>query len=115
MPMIALTTTADITPGLARQLAAGFGEAITLIPGQSDLRLMFTYTSGAPMYLEGQVRSAAFVEVSTFGNAPPEAYEAFTAATVELLERVLEMQMLPENILIKYSETILWYGTGITG
>ena len=114
MPMIALTTTADITPVIAKELAVGFGEIIALLPGQSDPRLMFTYTGGAPMYIQGNVRSSAFVEVSTFGQSPPEAYEAFTAATVELLDEALDMQMLPENILIKYSETILWYGTGIT-
>jgi len=108
--MIAITTTANIIPVLSDQLAEGLGQAISLIPGKSEAQLMLSFTGGTSMRFGGQVRSAAFVEVSLFGHAPAQAYDDLTAAICQLLEEVLEIP--PENVFIKYSETEHWGWNG---
>jgi len=108
--MIALTTTANVIPVISEQLSAGFGRIVTLIPGKSEARLMLSFTGGVSMRFGGEIRSAAFVEVSLFGRAPVQAYDNFTAAVCELLEEVIDVP--PENVFIKYSETEHWGWNG---
>ena len=110
MPMITLTTAASVTPQAAQQLTEGLGKAITLIPGKSKSHLMLSFQGGVAMSFGGKASNAAFVSVNCFGHAPKEAYEKLTAAICELLQTVLEIS--PENVFIKYSETENWGWNG---
>ena len=105
MPMISLTTSADIA-GREEAIKAGLGEAIALLPGKSEAWLMISLTGGTPMYFQGEARQAAFVDVSCFGSGKPEAYDRMTGAVCALLER--ELGIAPANTYVKYAETTNW-------
>lgn len=108
MPMIAMTTSVDLT-GKEDVLKAGFGRSIALL-GKSDAYLMISLTGGTPMYFQGEAREAAFLDVSCFGKGTAAGYETFTAAACDLLEQTLGLS--PANIYIKYSETAHWGWNG---
>ena len=110
MPMITLTTSADITPERAEALKAGFGQAIALLPGKTETWLMASLAGNTPMYFQGEAREAAFLEVSCFGKGKPEAYGKLTGALCELLEQQLGID--PANVYVKYSESSNWGWNG---
>jgi hypothetical protein len=112
MPMIALTTSVPITAKAAEQLKTGLGEAIALLPGKTEARLMLSLTDNIPMYYQGEERDIAFADVSCFGHPAPEHYGPLTAAICALLERVLALS--PANVYVKYSETDNWGWNGGT-
>ena len=106
MPMIQLTTSAAVTPENAERLKVKFGQAISLLPGKSESKLMISMRGETPMFFQGEKRGAAFVEVSCFGQGKAGAYESLTAALCEILKE--ELSVDPGNIFIKYSETPYW-------
>ena len=110
MPMIALTTNQAISGEQSVRLKDGLGQAIALIPGKSEARLMISLTGGAAMFFQGEPRQAAFLEVSCFGHPDAASYERLTGVVCELLEEVLGVP--PENVYIKYSETDHWGWNG---
>ena len=110
MPMISLTTSAEVTPERAERLKAGLGQAITLLPGKSEAWLMISLTGNTPMYFQGAKRDAAFVDVSCFGGGSPGAYAKMTGAVCALLQK--ELGLDPANVYVKYSETANWGWNG---
>ena len=109
MPMIALTTSADLA-GKEEALKAGLGQAIALLPGKSEAWLMLSLTGGTPMYFQGEARDAAFLDVSCFGKGNPDAYGRLTGALCDLMEK--ELGLSPANVYVKYSETTNWGWNG---
>ena len=53
---------------------------------------------------------AALVEVSVYGGAEPDAYDALTARVCELLDAVLDID--PARVYVKYAETPNWGWNG---
>lgn len=58
----------------------------------------------------GHRRPAALVEVSVYGGAEPDAYDALTARVCELLDAVLDID--PARVYVKYAETPNWGWNG---
>ena len=110
MPMISLTTSAEITSESAERLKAGFGQAISLLPGKSEAWLMVSLKGDTAMYFQGAKRDAAFVDVSCYGSGRPEAYGKLTGAVCDLLQT--ELGLDPANVYVKYSETPNWGWNG---
>ncbi len=109
MPMIAMTTSVNLA-GKEDALKAGFGRAISLLPGKSETYLMLSLTGDTTMYFQGEKRNAAFLDISCFGCGNPQAYESLTGAVCGLLKDVLGLD--PANVYVKYSETSNWGWNG---
>jgi phenylpyruvate tautomerase PptA (4-oxalocrotonate tautomerase family) len=108
--MIALTTSAHITPADETALRAGFGRAIELLPGKSETHLMISFTGDTPMAFQGEKRDAAYLEVSCFGHVAPEAYAKMTGAVCALVCETLHIDTA--NTYVKYTETTNWGWAG---
>jgi len=107
--MFALTTSAGIA-GKEEALKTGLGRAVTLLPGKSEAHLMISLRGDVPMYLAGQARGIAFLDVSCFGKGNSAAYARMTAAVCALFEK--ELGIDPANVYVKYSETGDWGWNG---
>lgn len=111
MPYINTTTTKKMTDEDKASLTRSLGEAITLIPGKSEEWLMLNFTDGQTMAFRGKEGNCCIMEVSIFGKADAEAYDALTARLCEIAHDHLG---IPEDrTYVKYTECSLWGWNGI--
>ena len=87
------------------------GQAISLIPGKSENWLMVGFDDGYDLYFQGNKdEESAIVEVSVYGNAAPDVFEALTGTICEIFESELS---IPQNrIYVKYQEVSNWGWNG---
>ena len=86
------------------------GQAIEAIPGKSEAWLMVGVEPECALWFQGTDAPAALVEVSVYGGAEPDAYDALTARVCELLDAVLDID--PARVYVKYAETPNWGWNG---
>ena len=111
MPYINTTTTAKITDEVKERLTKELGEAITLIPGKSEEWLMLNFAGGSAMAHRGTLGDCCMIEVSIFGSATSEAYDALTARLCEIVAK--ELGIPANRTYVKYTECDRWGWNGI--
>ena len=99
MPFINVKTNIPVSENAQEALKTRLGQAIEAIPGKSEAWLMV-----------GVEPECALVEVSVYGGAEPDAYDALTARVCELLDAVLDID--PARVYVKYAETPNWGWNG---
>lgn len=111
MPFINTKTNINITDKKREELKIKFGKVIEIIPGKSENWLMLGFEDNVKMYFKGDdSQPIAFVEVKIFGSSTTEAYESLTKEITKVLNDVLNI--LPENIYIKFEEVSNWGWNG---
>ncbi len=89
MPFVGIKTTKKLTPSQKLTLKAGVGEAIELIPGKLEEKMMMSIEDGLDMFFRGEEREAcAFVEVKIKDKAEFEDKAKMTEKIFTLLEDV---------------------------
>ena len=90
MPMIQLTTNVTVSDSAKARLAAGLGEAISLLPGKNEGQLMLSISGENYMAFQGRDdRSVAYVSTGIAGKTDAESCKKFGEAVIRLLGEVL--------------------------
>lgn len=106
MPYIAISTSKILSDAQKDALKTALGEKISVIPGKSEAALMVDITDGHTMYMAGEKRELAFLDVRCFGSTEFANKKAFTEAA---FEAVRQTAGLPEDgIYLTYSEFANW-------
>ena len=110
MPFIRVSANVAVNEAQAERVKAMLGQAIEVIPGKSEAWLMVGVEPECALWFQGTDAPAALVEVSVYGGAEPDAYDALTARVCELLDAVLDID--PARVYVKYAETPNWGWNG---
>lgn len=106
MPYIELKTNVKIEDGVKADLHRMFGREIELIPGKTEKWLMTAVEGEKSMSFAGSDEPCVFVNVSIFGKASDEAYDALTASLCEKIGASLSIPA--DRIYVKYEEVFHW-------
>ena len=107
MPYIRTTTTQKIDCNAEKSLRESFGKAIELIRGKSEEWLMLSFQDSVKMSFRGDAtQPMAILEVSIFGKAKNEEYDALTKELCSIVTR--ELGISGDKIYVKYSEIDHW-------
>ena len=111
MPMIDLSTNVTVS-GMARmELTRGLGEAISLVPGKDESRLMLRISGNNDMFFKGRDDiPMAYVRTDIYAQLPEEEYQAFGDAVMRLLGRVLAIPA--GNIYLTVRQIPCWITRG---
>lgn len=110
MPYIHVTTSGELDAHKEELLKTELGRAIEALPGKSEQWLMVQCTPEAHLWLAGSDEPCALAEVSIYGAAPADAYDALTGRLTEILESVLDVDAA--RVYVKYAETEYWGWNG---
>ena len=107
MPMIQLTTNVTVSDSAKARLAAGLGEAISLLPGKNEGQLMLSISGENYMAFQGRDdRSVAYVSTGISGKTDAEACKKYGEEVIRLLGEVL---LIPwGNIYLTLQEIPYW-------
>ena len=107
MPFIHTRVNRPIPKEKEALLARELGLAIALLPGKSESWLMLQFEENCRLYFRGGAdRPLAFVQVTVYGPAHPQAYEKLTARITALLQEHLGID--PDGVYVAYGETENW-------
>lgn len=113
MPFIISKVNVPVTHEQERRLAAGFGEAIAVVPGKTEASLMLGFEANSRLYLRGDDDlPMAYVTVAVFGNAGHRGYEQLSFAIARLFHETLGID--PNRIFVKYEDIPVWSVAGRT-
>lgn len=107
MPFINVKTNVKISSEKEKALKYKLGEAITVVPGKSESRLMLNFEDECRMYFRGDGDiKIAMVEAGMFGSPAADGLDRFTGCVCDMLKE--ELDIPPENVYVKYSLTPHW-------
>ncbi len=106
MPYIEIKTNVSVTDDKIKTINALLGSEIELLPGKSEKWLMNCIAGESKMSFAGDPSPCAIAEVSLFGKASADAYDALTASLCEKLSEALSVPT--DRIYIKYEEVSTW-------
>ena len=111
MLMIDLSTNVTIS-GMSRlELARGLGEAIALIPGKDEGRLMLRISGNNDMFFKGRDDiPMVYVRTDIYAQLPDAEYQAYGNAVMKLLGRVLAIPA--GNIYLTIRQIPCWITGG---
>lgn len=112
MPCIQMKTNVKVDEAAAEAIKAGFGQAITCLPGKTEDWLMVCLEDGCRMWFGGEgAKPMAVVEVKVLGGAiDSAASEEMTKQVTELLGRTLGIE--PADMYIRYLASPDWGWNG---
>ncbi len=110
MPFIRTSLNTILTANQEDVLKKRFGEAISCIPGKTEDWLMLEFRDSGRMWFQGKQHPMAMVEVSIFGAASNEAYDALTGKLTQILSE--ELGLDPKRIYVNYCEFSHWGWNG---
>ena len=110
MPYIKTTTNVGVSAGQEQAIKQKLGKAIEIIPGKSERWLMLSIIPDVKMYFHGDADKMAFVEVSIFGRASQQNYQALTAEITKILGD--ELGIPSDYVYVKYEESSNWGWNG---
>ena len=112
MPMVGVITNVSISHSARAELARGFGEAVSLIPGKGEDKLMLKLEGESVFYFKGRDDlPAAYVWADVAGKADEADYQAFGEAVAALLRRVLAIDR--KNLYLTVREIPFWMAGGV--
>ncbi len=111
MPYISTKVNVDLSAEKCQLLKQEYGQAISLISGKSEARLMLSFEKCENMFFHGQGdMGIAMVEVNLFGNAKNEDCNNLTAELTKILNKHLGIN--PQEMFFKYISTTQWGNNG---
>ncbi len=106
MPYIGVSTSKVLTEVQKDELKAALGRKIEVLPGKTEAKLMIDISDGHTMYLAGEKRELAFLDVRCYGSTEFENKKAFTEAVFDVVQQTTG---LPEDgIYLTYGEFSTW-------
>ena len=111
MPYIELKTNVSVSADATADLQQMLGREIELIPGKTEKWLMTAVEGEVAMSMAGSTEPCAFLAVSIFGAASPEAYDALTASLCEKVSATLGVPA--DRVYVKYEEVSTWGWNGM--
>ncbi len=106
MPYIGISTSKKLLPEQKEALKIKLGEKISLIPGKSQSRLMVDISDGHDMFMSGEKRDLAYIDVKYYGSAELQHKEAFTKAVFEIVGQLMDLSA--KDIYVTISEHAIW-------
>ncbi|WP_369281801.1 phenylpyruvate tautomerase MIF-related protein [Oscillibacter sp. GMB15532] len=106
MPYIGINTSKSLSDTQKDALRTALGEKITLIPGKTESKLMVDISDGRTMYLAGEKRELAYVDVKCFGSFEFAHKKTFTEAAFEIVQQATGLPQ--DGIYLTYSEFENW-------
>lgn len=111
MPFIEVKTANKLSAAQRDAVKAGIGEAVTLIPGKAEEKLMIVISDANHIYFRGgEKESAAFVDVRIKDAAPYEDKVKFTEALYTVLEQ--KANIAKDDTYLSFSEFEEWGSRG---
>lgn len=111
MPMINIKTNVSVSSEQENTIMSALGKSISLIRGKSEAWLMVGIDGGSSLcFREDKKTPCAFVNVSIYGSASTNEYEALTGAVTTLLNQQLGIRS--DRIYVCYQETMNWGYSG---
>ena len=99
MPFIDVKASCPITPEQEAGLKTQLGQAIAMLPGQTEESLMLRFTGQCRMWHAGaQNGPIVMVEAAIYGSAPSQAVQSFGSFTVKLLKETLDARTVYFNL-----------------
>lgn len=83
MPYISVNVTRVLTDAQKDAVKTALGEAITRIPGKTEAALMVDVSDGRTIYMAGERRDTAYLDVKIYGAAELADKKAFTEAAFQ--------------------------------
>ena len=112
MPFINSKVSVTITEEQEKELKAGLGRAIAVLPGKSETWLMTGFEDNCRLYFRGDnSQPTEFVEVNVYGAPDSGAFSDLTGEITKLFGKVLGIA--PDRIYVKYSATQDWGWNGM--
>ncbi len=112
MPFIGVKTANKLTPSQKLAVKAGMGQAVELIPGKTESKLMMSIEDGLDLFFRGEEKtSCAFVEVRLKDEAAFEAKAAMTAKIFDVLEK--EAGVAKDDAYVNIQEYPEWGSRGV--
>ncbi len=110
MPFINTKYSQEITPEQEEEIKTALGKAAPII-GKTENWLMLGFEQNCSLYFRGEKsEKIAFVDVSIYGGASPDACDKMTAEICRVLGEVLGVS--PDKIYVKYTATDNWGWNG---
>ncbi|MEA4993339.1 MAG: phenylpyruvate tautomerase MIF-related protein [Oscillibacter sp.] len=106
MPYIGINTSKSLSDPQKDALKTALGAKISLIPGKSESKLMVDISDGRTMYLAGEKRELAYVDVKCFGAGEFAHKKVFTEAAFEVVQQTTGLPQ--DGIYLTYSEFENW-------
>ena len=110
MPYIQINTSRDLSADQKVRIKAALGEKLPIIPGKKESGLMVAISGQYTMFMGGEERDAAFVDVRCFKKTDPEARRAFTGAVFEILHQIAGFQ--PDMVYLNFTDHDVWGARG---
>ncbi len=110
MPYIQINTSKDLSADQKERIKAALGEKLPIIPGKKESGLMVAISGQFSMFMGGEERDAAFVDVRCFRKTDPQAKRAFTGAVFEILRQIADIQ--PEMVYLNFTDHDVWGARG---
>ena len=111
MPFINTKVNVAVSPEKEENIKSALGRAIACIRGKSEGWLMVNIEDSQRLYFRGdKITPDAFVEVTIYGSASRNEYNALTAEITNILGS--ELGISPDRIYVKYEEVQNWGWNG---
>lgn len=113
MPFIIARVNVSLSTEQEQEIKARLGHAIESVPGKSEMNLMIGFEDNYHFWLRGDdIKPAAYIEVSIFGNEKHYGYDKLTYEITEAFNKVTGIAS--ENIYVRYEDIKLWGVNGFT-
>ena len=106
MPYIGVNLTGTLTDEQKLAIKSGLGEKIGVIPGKVEAALMVDISENHTLFLGGDQRPLAFLDVGCYGTTEFEHKKAFTEAAFEVVQNVTGLTA--RDIYLTYAEYPNW-------
>lgn len=106
MPYIGVNVSKTLTQQQKDAIKSGLGERISIIPGKSEAALMVDISDGHTMYLAGEQRELAYLDVKCYGSTEMQYKKAFTEAAFALIEQVVGLT--EKDIYLTHTDFANW-------
>lgn len=106
MPYIGVNLTGTLTDEQKLAIKSGLGEKIGVIPGKVEAALMVDISENHTLFLGGDQRPLAFLDVRCYGTTEFEHKKAFTEAAFEVVQNVTGLTA--RDIYLTYAEYPNW-------
>ena len=111
MPYIRLSVSQKLTQEKQEKLAAGLGEAISIIPGKDGRGLILDLEDGKTMYVGGiKQENMVFADVRYYSNFSYQIKRDFTVAVFSAIKKVLDTT--DDKMSLTITECNSWGGFG---
>ena len=111
MPFINTKLSVNLTAEKEKEIKAALGEAIAILPGKSERWLMLDFEDNCRLWFAGtNSEPSAYIEVSIFGGADADSYNALTKAITDIISS--KAGIPADRIYVKYEESENWGWSG---